>query len=366
MRHIFSKLFYPAAILLLWTSCQKAGEQLMLKEGAFSSGALMASASNIVLSMSNDDSTVVTFNWSAVDYGKNPVVSYTLQVDAPADTGGTASWGKAKNFVAGNALAYSFTGKDLNNLLNTMGFAPGQADSLAVRVISNINQYNGSASTIPPAYSNTFILMVTPYGLNLYVPGAYQGWDPASAPVIAPVPGKAGLFEGYVDMEGSGIQYFKYTNAPDWNHINYGDGGNGTFSTDGNAAGLSVPDGGYYELTADLNKNTWTATKTTWGIIGDATPGGWNADTPLAYDATTKVWTVTCDMKAAGSFKFRANGAWVIDFGIDTGGKLVYADNPFFGYTAGLNNLTVPADGNYTITLDLHVPGKYTYQIKAN
>jgi starch-binding outer membrane protein SusE/F len=179
--------------------------------------------------------------------------------------------------------------------------------------------------------------------------------------VLNPVAGKAGLFEGYYDITGSGIQYFKYTNAPDWNHINYGDGGNGSFSTDGAAAGLSVPNGGYYELTANLNSNTWTATATTWGIIGDATPGGWNTDTQMTYDATNQVWTVTAVMVANGSFKFRADDQWVIDFGIDGSGALQYADNPFFGYTAGLNNLTVPANGTYVITLDLHVSGKYTY-----
>jgi hypothetical protein len=366
MKHTIHKLFFSAVILGAMAACEKTGEQLVLKEGVFPSGALTASASGVVLSAVNDDSTVVTFQWPAVDYGKNPVVTYTLQLDMPSDTAGDSGWRKAKSFTAGSSLSYSFTGKDLNNLLNGMGFAPGTADQVAVRVRSDVDQYNGSASTVPAAYSQTLLIEVTPYGLNLYVPGAYQGWDPATAPVIAPVAGKPGLYEGYVNIAGSGLQYFKYTSAPDWNHINYGDGGGGTFSTDGAAAGLSVPDGGYYELTANLDNNTWTATKTTWSIIGDATPGGWGADTPMSYDPATQVWTVTTDMKAAGSFKFRANDAWVIDFGVDNAGRLTYADNPFFGYTAGLSNLTVPSDGNYTITLDLHVSGKYTYTLKKN
>jgi len=209
-------------------------------------------------------------------------------------------------------------------------------------------------------------MQVTPYSLSLYIPGAYQGWDPSSAPLLNPVEGKAGLYEAYVYMPGSGQQYFKYTNAPDWNHTNYGDGGTGAFSTDGNAGGLSVPDSGYYELTANLNNNTWTATKTTWAIIGDATPGGWSADTQMSYDVTNQVWKVTADMKHNGAFKFRANNAWAIDFGVDSNGNLAYADNPFFGYNSSLNALSVPEDGNYTITLDLHISGKYTYSIVKN
>ena len=356
-----------AASTLLLTACKKDGDNLVLQSGAFNGNALSASATQVVLTTNNDNDTVIHFQWPAVNYGPKAAVTYTLQIDKAADTSGVSGWANARTMAAGNnVLAYSFSGKDLNNLANSMGLAPSAANPVAIRIVSKVNQYNGSGSTVPVVYSNTVVVNINPYGLSLYVPGGYQNWDPGSAPTIGPVDGKAGLFEGYVNIVGSGIQYFKYTNAPDWNHINYGDGGNGTFSTDGAAAGLSVPNGGYYELTANLNSNTWTATATTWGIIGDATPGGWNNDTQMSYDATNQVWTVTAHMIQAGSFKFRANNAWSIDFGIDNTGKLVYADNPFFGYTAGLNNLSVGADGDYTIILDLHIPGKYTYQLNKN
>jgi hypothetical protein len=71
-------------------------------------------------------------------------------------------------------------------------------------------------------------------------------------------------------------------------------------------------------------------------------------------------------MKKNGSFKFRANDQWVLDFAVDGSGKLRYANNPFLGYTDGLLNLSVPEDGNYDITLDLHLPGNYTYILHKN
>ena len=200
----------------------------------------------------------------------------------------------------------------------------------------------------------------------LYVPGAYEDWKPATAPKIASVPGSPVRFEGYVNFTGTGEIPFKFTDAPDWAHTNYGSGPGNTFNTDGQAAGLTVPGGGYYELTADLAKGTWTATKTTWSVIGNATPGGWEKDTPMTFDADKQVWTVTLPMKADGSFKFRANNAWKIDFGLDKDGKLQYVDNPFFDYNPKIKDLTVPDDGTYTLTLDLHVPGKYTYSIEAS
>ena len=360
MNKIFQFASFLSLLLLATTACKKEGTLLQLNESASFPSTLKSSADSVTLSPANDNDTVLTFSWPAVSYGSAVAVAYTLQLDVPADTSGAAAWGKAQQFVAGNnVLTLGFNGKTLNNIMGALNIF---ADSgIVFRVLANVNQYNGAASTIPTAYTSAVKVNITPYLTNLFIPGAYQGWNPASAPVLNPVPGRPGLFEGYVNITGSGIQYFKYTNAPDWNHTNYGDGGNGTFSTNGNAAGLSVPGPGYYELTADLNNNTWTATATTWGIIGDATPGGWNTDTQMTYDPVNQVWTVTAAMVTAGSFKFRANDAWVIDFGINNSGQIEYADNPFFGYTPGLNNLTVPADGTYIITLDLHLSQKYSY-----
>lgn len=362
MRHILNCFIIAALVTLV--ACRKEGAEYNVHAGSFTTNALSASASTLVLTPAKDNDTVLIFTWTGADFGTQPAVSYTLQLDTPADTL-ASNWANAKTFaITGNPLQVTFTGKDLNNLLNTMGLSAGTASKVVARVKADLNQYNGIASVLPAVYSNTLLQTVTTYALDLYVPGDYQNWSPADAPKLAAVEGKPGLFEGYVYMSGSGIHYFKYTNAPDWNHTNYGDGGSGSFSTDGNAAGLSVPDGGYYYLTANLNNNTWTATRTTWGLLGDATPGGWNTDTQLSYDATTQIWTTTAAMIKNGSFKFRANSAWIIDFGLDNAGKLQYADNPFLGYTPNLGNCSVPEDGTYLITLDLHIAGKYTYSLQ--
>jgi hypothetical protein len=94
--------------------------------------------------------------------------------------------------------------------------------------------------------------------------------------------------------------------------------------------------------------------------------GGWGNDTQMSYSATTGLWTVTAAMVSTGSFKFRANNAWSIDFGIDANGHLAYADNPAYPYNGTLNNLSVPSSGNYTITLDLRNPNNYNYTLKKN
>ncbi|RYY55767.1 MAG: hypothetical protein EOO09_09275 [Chitinophagaceae bacterium] len=367
MRTIFKTIFLLAMTALLVQSCKKDETRFELHNGSFETAtAFTASAPAIILEPSNDNDTVLRFSWPVADFGSNEVVSYSLEFTSVGDTSAAYHWGLAKTFILGPAkTTHAFTGKEINNYLNEMGFATGTPNDIVFRVKAGVIQYNGAASSVPAVYSNAAGVDISSYAMSLYVPGDYQGWSPATAPQLAPVTGRPGLFEGFVFMEAAGQHYFKYTNAPDWNHTNYGDGGNGTFSTDGAAAGLSVPDGGYYELTANLNSNRWTAVKTSWGIIGDASPGGWNNDTPMVYDPVTQTWKVTLAMVSNGSWKFRANGSWDINFGIDNNGRLFYADNPFFG-SVPLNNLTVPENGSYTITLDLHIPGHYTYTAVKN
>lgn len=362
MKKIINKIFVAFTVVLLFAACKKEGELTYLDVVNFPAG-FTSSTNKVVITPSNTDSSAITFSWSAASFKIAAPISYRLQLDVPADTLGSTAWGNAVTIDLGNdVLGKSFNGGVINAIaLSQLGLIPDSLNTIVARVVAVLDR---------KVYSNALAFKIKPYKAPvrnvLWVPGEYQGWNPASAPEIADATGRPKMYEGYYYMPGAGPKYFKITSAQDWNHINYGDGGNGTFSIDGAAGGLYIPNGGYYEVTANLNSNKWTVTKTTWGIIGDATPGGWGSDTQMTYDPVSQVWKVTANMSAGGSFKFRANNQWVIDFGIDKDKKLLYADNPFFGYTPGLDNLSVPSDGNYTITLDLHISQKYTYELKKN
>jgi hypothetical protein len=156
-----------------------------------------------------------------------------------------------------------------------------------------------------------------------------------------------------MNFADAGSLEFKFTSNPDWDHTNYGDGGGGKLSTSG--GNLKAPSTGYFLVKGDLNANTWSATKTDWGIIGDATPGGWDNSTPLTYDATNKVWTGTVDLKGGFFAKFRANNAWDLNIGDNkpANGVLKY----------GGENIPVAESGTYKVTLDLSHPAYYIYRL---
>ena len=200
----------------------------------------------------------------------------------------------------------------------------------------------------------TGIFTVTPvqvYAL-LYVPGDYQGWAPASAPTMASV-NADGKYEGYVNITTTGG--FKFTNAPNWNGTNYGDtagnGRSGVLSTSG--GNLNIAAAGYYFLQANTTALTWSATSMTWGLIGDF--NGWSTDVPMSYNASSQVWTGTITAGAAGGFKVRANGNWTLSYGTGGAGGSLTSNNG--------GNIPITA-GTHTVTMDLHIPGYYTYTIQ--
>lgn len=90
-----------------------------------------------------------------------------------------------------------------------------------------------------------------------------------------------------------------------------------------------------------------------WGIIGSATPTGWDSDTNLDYDLTTKKYSTTLNM-VVGEFKFRLDDAWVNDYG-DNGNNLTLE--------AGGANIPITVAGSYTIVVDFTAK---TYTIKKN
>jgi hypothetical protein len=112
---------------------------------------------------------------------------------------------------------------------------------------------------------------------------------------------------------------------------------------------------GYYLIKANLLEKTSSWMKTNWGIIGPGQPGGWDNDSNMSYSVATGLWTATLDL-AADKIKFRANDSWDLNYG-DNG-----ADKKL---EAGGADISVPAAGNYTVTLDLRGP-IYKYTLVKN
>ncbi len=199
------------------------------------------------------------------------------------------------------------------------------------------------------------------FGL-LYMPGDYQGWNPASSQTIGSA-ANDGSFDGYVNIPAGGTNEFKFTTTPDWSNA-YGDGGSGTLDP-GGPSNLSVPAAGYYHLKGNTTANTWSAEPVSWGLVGSFAASNWSnggatPDVPMVYNATDDKWVGTITTVAGDEFKFRANNDWGKNFGDNGDGSLVLN-----GENIGKPGFSAPVTaGTHTITLYLSSPGYYTYRIQ--
>jgi len=275
------------------------------------------------------------FKHVGTDVYENPIFTILVNVQtapaywkiAPKSANDASNW----DAVLGNTTEDGYTG--LTGELAAKGGA------------MKIDQPGWAKITINMMEYTYTVELIGVMKLQLYVPGSHQGWSPGTAPIVYNRNFDM-KYEGYVNFSANDL--FKFTSDPDWDHTNYGDGGNGTLSTTGD--NLTVAEAGYYKLNVDLSGSpfTYTKVKTDWGLIGDATVGGWDNSTPMTYNPDTKVWTVTTTLTAGKAFKFRANNGWDINLGGNQS-NLSY----------GGDNIQVATDGTYLVTLDLSNPEAY-------
>jgi hypothetical protein len=329
MKRLLTKILAISSLgLLLLPSCKKDETRVVANVGK--AGTLAATATSPVLSKDNATDVAVTFTWPATSVtGYAAKVSYTLQMDVK----GSSFKSTKLTEVALSGTTQSYTVGSLNAILLTMGLSYDNNTDLEVRVKSAV-----AANSI--SYTNVLTLTVKPYKLAsyVYVPGAYQGWSPATADSLKS-PNSDNIYDGFVAFTPGNLE-FKITPKRTWD-VAYGDAGSGKVSTSG--GNLSVPSAGLYALHLDLNadKMTFTATKQIWAVIGDATPGGWSDDTDMTYDAGTKTYAVTVALVGGKQFKFRFNHGWDFNLG-----------GPTSGLTQNGPNIDVAASGNYKIVLD--------------
>ena len=135
----------------------------------------------------------------------------------------------------------------------------------------------------------------------LYMKGDANGWDGYDY-----LSGDDGVhFTGYMYLNQNG---FKFCTQKDWKGTNYG----ANFDTaEGGADIKMTEDAGYYKVDVDLSAKTYTLYPiTSISMIGDATPGGWDADTDLTYNATERCWEIKDVHLEAKELKFRSNHSW--------------------------------------------------------
>lgn len=344
MKLIYSFILFAAASIILF-SCKKDENKVTLKDAQ---PALSASTTSpIILLQNNGTQTALTLTYNDVNLGFNDALSYVLQI-APAGANFRADT-TVEISIDRSASTKTFTVNELNNELVKIVPAD-KASNLEFRIKTNAgNIFSNIVSLTVTPFEDWPILLRYPV---TYIPGDYQGWKPDGTPIAKLYSiNSDNKYEGGI-MLPDASKGFKLTPEPAWDHsygmvsvVQNGANASGTLLLDG-GADFKFTGAGYYKFDIDVTANTWKATKTNWGIIGDAALG-WDADAPLTFDAATQTYITTIQLKN-GLMKFRANSSWDVNLGVDDNGAPKY----------GGENIAITEAGTYKILFDVRVPSK--------
>lgn len=327
-------LAFSCLAILVLSSCKK--DEVRVVAQPATGGALAASTTSPALSKANLTANAITLTGTEQAYGYSSASVNVLQIAV-----------KGTNFAAPvevslpvDALTKSYTVQDFNNLLLSMNLPSGTAAQVEMRMKTSLS----STATEGTAYTNVVTVTATPFALvsYVYVPGAYQGWNPPTADSLQSPTGN-GVYTGIINFTTGNLN-FKITPEKKWD-VAYGKTTGTGISTSG--GDIPAPDAGQYQVTVDLNAKTITLEPVAayYSIIGDATAGGWGSDTDMKYNNGTNVWEITAPLASTGQFKVRKNHDWGTSYGIPkvsaNGATLASSDS---------DNIPVAATGTYKFT----------------
>jgi hypothetical protein len=290
----------------------------------------VASTSDVVLTAEGQGNDALSISWTKPEYGFAASPTYVVYLDIDG--------GDFTNAVAvtnGGDISKTFKTEDLNKELIKLGFTPGVATKLQVKVEAKLGTFKSIVSNViainATAYT-AYLDLSTPWGV---VGSGYNNWGAfPDAPFYTT--STADVIVAYVTLVDGEI---KFRQNNDW-AVNYGDdGADGTLESGG--ANIAVT-AGTYKITFNTSAKTYAITPYSWGIVGSAY-NDWGAtpDYNFTYDDATDQWRAIVKL-TDGEFKIRMNNDWTVNYG-DTGNDGTL--------DAGGTNIPITA-GNYQITFN--------------
>ncbi|NOR74663.1 MAG: SusF/SusE family outer membrane protein [Draconibacterium sp.] len=312
-------------------------------------------------------------NSAGIGYG--PEVSFTTLVDLPIVTTTEVTDVTKISAVSGGDVTYDGGGSvTARGLVWSMNSEPtiddnkidgGSGVGTFVSTLENLEKFvtyhvrafaTNSAGT---AYGDDIQFTTLADILTWNIPGDYveasypgsglANWSPDKSPQVISTIDSPDQLEGYVYMANANNSW-KFATQPNWDGPNYGDGGGGNLDPDGGNMGSPA---GYYKLNADAAAMTFTAVSTVWGVIGSASPLGWDDETSLTFNPASGTWQGVMHLTAE-EIKFRANHDWGYNYGSDG------ADG---NLGAGAANIPVDVESDYSVEMNLGTPNNYTYAV---
>ena len=351
-----------AAATGLLSACQKLDEVKAYDPDKVVAPVLHALPGEIVITPDNMGSTQ-TFTWDAADFGVRTQINYSIE--ASYNDGA-----KLVLFTGMNGTSSEQTYESLNNILalsvedGGLGVPSGEPTDVDFYISATIGTDFEKFYSAPATVRMTVTTAERTYP-QVWVIGDYCGWNFDNAQGLFCFSGDEVTYEAIVDLGEKAANGFKLSGEAGWNDAcNWGTDGDAaapeteapsiTLISSGGSGNIMVYSKRFYRFVFDRSTLTLSnkLSFNSMGIIGDATPGGWDTDTEMNFDTQKQRFWVDVTL-SAGEFKFRADNDWAINFGGADGRLSQNGDN--IKATAG----------NYRVYATLNNSAEITYELNA-
>lgn len=215
MKKIFRNLMMLLCALTALVSCDESGDKIYLD--GFKASDLMASASDVVLSVDNSKDVVLSLAW------QNPTLLSSDETK-PAGSGVLKTYlqvSASENFTSEKEytvtdLSKAFTGADLNAAAKDLGLSPDVSSPLYFRIKSQMG------ANLDAAYSNVCQVKVTPYLIDMsYINILNKGQDQVLTYLYSP--NSDGVYSGYMNVSSWLNCWGQENDGTFWGNIQTGD-----------------------------------------------------------------------------------------------------------------------------------------------
>ena len=213
MKKIFRNLMMLLCALTALVSCDESGDKIYLD--GFEASGLMASASDVVLSVDKSKDVVLSLAW------QNPTLLSSDETK-PAGNGVLKTYLQASasdNFASVKeysvtALSKAFTGADLNAAAKELGLTPDVSSSLYFRIKSQMG------SNLDSLYSNVCQVKVTPYLIDMsYINILKEKTDVDHPLTYLYSPNSDGVYSGYMNASSWFNIWGKENDGTIWGNV---------------------------------------------------------------------------------------------------------------------------------------------------
>lgn len=335
-------------------SCDESGDKIYLD--GFKASNLMASASDVKLSVDNSKDIVLSMAWqnptllSSDDTkpaGNGTLLTY-LQASASED------FETVKEYTVSN-LSKAFVGTDLNAVAKDLGLTPGESAPLYFRIKSQMG------ANMDAAYSNVCQVNVTPYLIDMsYINILDKDKDNVLTHLYSPA--SDGIYTGYMNASAWFNFYGKENDGTVWGNS----ATDGTFAIDNTESAWNFwfPGvAGIYYTVIDTKAKEWKAT-----LLKTVKLNGED----MTYDAPNYAWVKVVTTTADNSpITIAATGA-EYSKATDTDDAAAVAKT--LNYTLADGKMTdsdaagsvnISKAGTYTITVKVGEKSELTYSIES-